>query len=54
MIIAGVNPDQNLVEIVELKDHPFFVGVRFHPEFQSRPLKPHPLFVGFIKAAKKK
>jgi len=35
---------------VEVKDHPFFVGVQFHPEFQSRPLSPHPLFVGFIKA----
>ncbi len=49
--IAGVNPDQDLVEIVEVKDHPFFVGVQFHPEFQSRPLSPHPLFTGFIKAA---
>jgi CTP synthase len=49
--IAGVNPAQDLVEIVEVKDHPFFVGVQFHPEFQSRPLSPHPLFKGFIKAA---
>ncbi len=53
LVISGVNPDQNLVEIIELKNHPFFVGVQFHPEFQSRPLSPHPLFVGFIKAAKK-
>lgn len=52
LVIAGVNPEQNLVEIVEIKDHPFFVGVQFHPEFQSRPLTPHPLFRAFIKAAK--
>ena len=52
LVTAGVNPEQNLVEIVEVKDHPFFVGVQFHPEFQSRPLRPHPLFVDFIKAAK--
>ena len=53
LVIAGVNPKQDLVEIVELKDHPFFVGVQFHPAFQSRPLSPHPLFCGFINAAKK-
>lgn len=53
MIISGVNPEQNLVEIIELKDHPFFVGVQFHPEFRSRPLSPHPLFKAFIKAALK-
>lgn len=52
LVIAGTSPDERLVEIVEVKDHPFFVGVQFHPEFQSRPLSPHPLFVGFIKAAK--
>ncbi|MBU1629584.1 gamma-glutamyl-gamma-aminobutyrate hydrolase family protein, partial [Patescibacteria group bacterium] len=52
LVIAGVNPEQNLVEIVEIKNHPFFVGVQFHPEFQSRPLKPHPLFRAFINAAK--
>ncbi len=50
LVISGVNPDQDLVEIIELKNHPFFVGVQFHPEFQSRPLNPHPLFVSFIKA----
>lgn len=50
MIIAGVNPEADLVEIVELKKHPFFVGVQFHPEFKSRPLNPHPLFKAFIKA----
>jgi len=54
LVIAGVNPTQDLVEIVEIKGHPFFVGVQFHPEFQSRPLSPHPLFVNFIKAAKEK
>ena len=51
LIISGVNPERDLVEIVELKDHPFFVGTQFHPEFKSRPLKPHPLFEEFIKAA---
>jgi len=50
MIIAGVNPDKNLVEIIELKNHPFFVATQFHPEFKSRPLKPHPLFKHFIKS----
>lgn len=54
LVISGVNPDQDLVEIVELKNHPFFVGVQFHPEFQSRPLSPHPLFKAFVKAAIKK
>lgn len=52
LVIAGASPDDRLVEIVEVKDHPFFVGVQFHPEFQSRPLSPHPLFVGLLKAAK--
>jgi CTP synthase len=51
LVISGVNPDLDLVEIIELKDHPFFVGVQFHPEFQSKPLKPHALFTAFIKAA---
>ncbi|PIZ95305.1 MAG: CTP synthase [Candidatus Magasanikbacteria bacterium CG_4_10_14_0_2_um_filter_37_12] len=49
--IVGLNPESDLVEIVELRDHPFFVGVQFHPEFKSRPMKPHPLFRDFIKAA---
>ncbi len=53
MIISGINPERNLVEIVEMKDHPYFVGSQFHPEFKSRPLDPHPLFVGLIKAALK-
>ena len=49
--VVGVNPESGLVEIVELKGHPFFVGTQFHPEFKSRPMKPHPLFREFIKAA---
>jgi CTP synthase len=48
--IVGINPESDLVEIVELRDHPFFVGTQFHPEFKSRPMKPHPLFDGFVKA----
>jgi CTP synthase len=51
LTIAGTSPDGTLVEIVEIKNHPFFVGVQFHPEFKSRPLRPHPLFNAFIKAA---
>jgi CTP synthase len=50
--ISGKNPERNLVEIVELSSHPWFIGCQFHPEFQSRPLQPHPLFVSFIGAAK--
>ena len=49
--IVGVNPESDLVEIVELKNHPFFVGTQFHPEFKSRPMSPHPLFLAFVKAA---
>ncbi len=49
MIMAGINPDKNLVEIIELKDHPFFIATQFHPEYKSRPLKPHPLFKEFVK-----
>ena len=49
--IAGLSPDERLVEIVELPDHPWFIGVQFHPEFKSRPNKPHKLFAGFIKAS---
>ncbi|MBN2101881.1 MAG: CTP synthase [Candidatus Aenigmarchaeota archaeon] len=52
-VLAGINPQKNLVEIAEIKDHPFMIGVQFHPEFKSRPLKPHPLFRGFIEAAAK-
>jgi CTP synthase len=51
MMAAGVNPDSNLVEIMELKNHPWYVGTQFHPELKSRVLAPHPLFIGFIKAA---
>lgn len=50
-IIGGVSPDGELVEILELKDHPWFLGCQFHPEFKSRPMNPHPLFREFIKAA---
>jgi CTP synthase len=51
MLLAGQSPDGRLVEIVELRDHPWFVASQFHPEFKSRPEKPHPLFAGFVKAA---
>ena len=51
MVMSGVNPERNLVEIIELANHPFFVGTQFHPEFKSRPLAPHPLFLSFIEAA---
>jgi CTP synthase len=51
MVIAGTSSDEKLVEIIELKNHPFFVGTQFHPELKSRPLSPHPIFLGFIKAA---
>ena len=54
MVFSGMSPDGKLVEIAEIKDHPFMVGSQFHPEFLSRPMKPHPLFAGFIKAAKEK
>ena len=52
LVLAGLSPDERLVEIVELKDHPWFVGVQFHPELKSRPNKAHPLFRDFIAAAK--
>ncbi len=51
---TGINPQTGLVEIMERKDHPFFLGTQFHPEFLSRPLRPHPLFVAFVKASTKK
>src|SRR3712207_522423 len=50
MVFSGTSPDGRLVEIAELKDHPFFIGSQFHPEFKSRPLRPHPLFYGFVGA----
>ena len=54
MIFSGLSPDGELPEIIELRNHPWFIGVQFHPEFKSRPLSPHPLFSSFIKAAKTK
>ena len=51
LVLSGTSPDGNIVETVEIADSPFFVGVQFHPEFKSRPNKPHPLFCGFIAAA---
>ncbi len=54
LVVAGTTPDGHLVEVIELKNHPFFVGVQYHPEFQGRPLSPHPLCKGFIEAAKKR
>jgi len=51
MVVSGVSPDNELVEIVEIPTHPWFVAVQFHPEFQSKPLTPHPLFASFISAA---
>ena len=53
LTLSGISPDGTLVETVELTDHPFFVGVQYHPEFKSRPNRPHPLFMGFIEAAGK-
>ena len=53
MVMSGLNPERDLVEIIELKGHPFFLGTQFHPEFKSRPTKPHPLFREFVKAAAK-
>jgi CTP synthase len=50
MVFSGINKDLNLVEVIELKDHPWFVGVQFHPEYQSSFINPHPLFVSFIKS----
>ena len=50
MRLSGVSPDNRLVEIAELNDHPFMLGTQFHPEFLSRPNNPHPLFVAFLKA----
>ena len=52
LIFSGMSPDNKLPEIIELKNHPWFIGVQFHPEFKSRPLSPHPLFKSFIKASK--
>lgn len=51
MLLSGVSPDEQLVEIIELPEHPYFVASQFHPEFKSRPDDPHPLFAGFMEAA---
>ena len=53
LVLSGLSPDGRLVEIAELKDHPFMAGSQFHPEFKSRPTRPHPLFSALIKAARK-
>lgn len=53
LVIGGTSPDGQLVELIEIKNHPFFVAVQFHPEFKSRPLYPHPLYREFVKAAQK-
>jgi CTP synthase len=52
MVFSGVNPELNLVEMIELNNHPHFVGCQFHPEFKSKPFLPHPLFAGFVRAAR--
>ncbi|MGD8724173.1 MAG: CTP synthetase, partial [Desulfobacterales bacterium] len=54
LIISGSSPSGELVEIIEINDHPWFLGCQFHPEFKSRPMTPHPLFSKFIKASLKK
>ena len=51
MLLSGICEERDLVEIIELADHPWFVGVQFHPEFKSKPMEPHPLFKAFIGAA---
>jgi CTP synthase len=53
LVISGVNKDLDLIEMIEVKDHPWFVGVQFHPELKSRVVDVHPLFRDFISAAKK-
>lgn len=53
LVVSGVNPGLNLVEVIELKDHPYFIACQYHPEFKSRPFKPHPLFASFVKASAK-
>ena len=53
MMAVGINPKDNLVEMVELIDHPWFIGVQFHPEYSSTVASPHPLFIGFVDAARK-
>jgi CTP synthase len=52
MVFAGMSPDGLLPETIEFADHPWFIGVQYHPELKSRPFEPHPLFASFIAAAK--
>jgi CTP synthase len=51
LLATGINPESGLVEVIEIKDHPFFIGVQYHPEYKSTVLNPHPLFVSFVHAA---
>jgi len=51
MMAVGINPKDNLVEIIELKNHPWFIGVQFHPEYKSTVANPHPIFISFINAS---
>jgi CTP synthase len=51
LLISGTSPDGKLVEFIEAKDHPYFVATQAHPEFRSRPMRPHPLFAGLLKAS---
>jgi len=51
LVLSGMSPDKKLVEMIELRDHPYFIGCQFHPEFKSRPVAPHPLFARFVRAA---
>jgi CTP synthase len=51
LVVSGLSPDGKFVEMVELRDHPWFLGCQFHPEYRSRPLEPHPLFISYIRAA---
>ena len=52
MLTSGINNQLNLIEVIELKSHPWFIGTQFHPEYRSRVLKPHPLFISFVKKIK--
>ena len=54
MVFSGVNTELGLVEMIELNNHPHFVGCQFHPEFKSKPFAPHPLFAGFVKSARER
>ena len=53
MLVSGINRAHNLVEMMELKNHPWYLGCQYHPEFKSRPVKAHPLFLAFLRAAMK-